>query len=873
MKTKSILLLLLLYTTVTLAQKSINYKAVIKDFNGNALVNTDVDVQFTILKTSETGTVAYQENHTDTTDDNGLIVLNIGTGTATSNDFSDIDWDSDAHFLKVEVDIGSGLVDLGTTEFMAVPYALNVSGLEKITEGVNIGWRLKGRDETNYGDIGKNAVDFSESLVSSTINGATGDYSMALGQQSSAQGEFSVAMGNGSFALGEMSFAFGQNPVAQSLNEIVLGSYNETYAPGTNGTTAWNDTDRLFVLGNGPAFDNRSNALVVLKNGSITAPSFDISEIIDNKSLITKEYADSNLSSTGLEALDEGNGVGWRLKGRDPDNYAPIGVNAVDLSIKETVSSTHGASGENSIAIGVSTTASGASSTAMGELTTASGLVTTAMGFLTTATGFSSTALGLATTASGFYSTAMGNGTIATGPTSTAMGKETEAIGDSSFAAGLQTKVSADNATAIGEYNFDHMTSLFMVGNGTSNTTRNNALTIFKTGHHIINSDVVGLGVYPGSDPSYDGIQIYDAGRYGINVLRAGSNGITVLTPGDDGISILSPGDDGVQIDNSAVDGIVINSPGDDGVQIESPGGDGITMFDSGGDGVNILSPGDNGVEISNAVGDGVHITASQNNGIQVNSPVIDGIQIVSPGNNGVQVNFAQNIGGFFNGINSGVHAVSTVNDNPDLILGGISSSSTGDNGIIASDPAYAGSDIFLRSYDAVAIQLDYDNNETGEFEIKAGSGAEIFEITESGNATLAGTLTQNSDRRLKKDISNLEYGLSEVLQLQPRSYRWKGRATEKKSLGLIAQEVQPIINEIVNSQDDDAKTLGISYIELIPVLIKAIQEQQEIIADQDIRLKDQKDINSRNIKEIEQLDKRLEALMDRVNRIETSNK
>ncbi|NNL80432.1 MAG: hypothetical protein HKO67_08070, partial [Flavobacteriaceae bacterium] len=51
--------------------------------------------------------------------------------------------------------------------------------------------------------------------------------------------------------------------------------------------------------------------------------------------------------------------------------------------------------------------------------------------------------------------------------------------------------------------------------------------------------------------------------------------------------------------------------------------------------------------------------------------------------------------------------------------------------------------------------------------------------------------------------------------------------------LGLIAQDVEKIISEIVNVKDDEAKTLGISYTELIPVLINAIKEQQEIIDDQ----------------------------------------
>ena len=65
----------------------------------------------------------HNERHTATKDANGLIVLIIGQGT-TSNVFDDIEWGRLVHFLNVKMDTGSGLVDLGTTQFEAVPYDL-----------------------------------------------------------------------------------------------------------------------------------------------------------------------------------------------------------------------------------------------------------------------------------------------------------------------------------------------------------------------------------------------------------------------------------------------------------------------------------------------------------------------------------------------------------------------------------------------------------------------------------------------------------------------------------------------------------------------------------------------------------------------------
>ena len=102
--------------------------------------------------------------------------------------------------------------------------------------------------------------------------------------------------------------------------------------------------------------------------------------------------------------------------------------------------------------------------------------------------------------------------------------------------------------------------------------------------------------------------------------------------------------------------------------------------------------------------------------------------------------------------------------------------------------------------------------------------------VYKNGDATLAGTLTQNSDRRLKININNLDYGLEEVMQLHPVSFNWKKNPDANERLGLVAQEVQEVVKEVVHEGSDPDKLLSISYSSLIPVLIKAMQEQQEQI-------------------------------------------
>lgn len=107
--------------------------------------------------------------------------------------------------------------------------------------------------------------------------------------------------------------------------------------------------------------------------------------------------------------------------------------------------------------------------------------------------------------------------------------------------------------------------------------------------------------------------------------------------------------------------------------------------------------------------------------------------------------------------------------------------------------------------------------------------------------------LNMASDRRLKKDIQPIAYGLNEVLQLRSVEYKWIN-GHDRKMLGLIAQEVEEIVPTVVRHdilseeeiqdiesqgggrvvKDENKDSYSMSYSQLIPVLIKAIQELNE---------------------------------------------
>ena len=88
------------------------------------------------------------------------------------------------------------------------------------------------------------------------------------------------------------------------------------------------------------------------------------------------------------------------------------------------------------------------------------------------------------------------------------------------------------------------------------------------------------------------------------------------------------------------------------------------------------------------------------------------------------------------------------------------------------------------------------------------------------------GTYYRLSDRRQKENIKGLEYGLNEVLRLNPVTHTWLYSDATRPSIGLIAQEVEEVLTELVNtSMDGDREVKALDYNGLIPVLIKSIQE------------------------------------------------
>ena len=93
-----------------------------------------------------------------------------------------------------------------------------------------------------------------------------------------------------------------------------------------------------------------------------------------------------------------------------------------------------------------------------------------------------------------------------------------------------------------------------------------------------------------------------------------------------------------------------------------------------------------------------------------------------------------------------------------------------------------------------------------------------------------ANPFIQTSDERLKERIVPIAYGLREILRLRPVSFAWRDSDDGRAHLGLIAQEVEPLIPEAVRRGEAPEDAWAMTYSSLTPVLVKAIQDQQAII-------------------------------------------
>jgi len=124
-KIYTLLLFLLCFSGYAQSPEKMTYQAVVRDANNTLLNNQTVGVKISILRSNITGISVYSETQIITSNLNGLVSMEIGSGT-TSDNFSTIDWSIGPYFIKTEIDPtgGESYSIIGTSQLLSVPFAL-----------------------------------------------------------------------------------------------------------------------------------------------------------------------------------------------------------------------------------------------------------------------------------------------------------------------------------------------------------------------------------------------------------------------------------------------------------------------------------------------------------------------------------------------------------------------------------------------------------------------------------------------------------------------------------------------------------------------------------------------------------------------------
>ena len=121
-----ITLIVLSFSAFAQVPQKMSYQAVVRDASEALVVSTAVGMQISILQGSAVGTAVYIETHTTSTNANGLVSIEIGSGSVVLGNFSAIDWSTGNYYIKTETDLSGGTAYTisGTTQLLSVPYAM-----------------------------------------------------------------------------------------------------------------------------------------------------------------------------------------------------------------------------------------------------------------------------------------------------------------------------------------------------------------------------------------------------------------------------------------------------------------------------------------------------------------------------------------------------------------------------------------------------------------------------------------------------------------------------------------------------------------------------------------------------------------------------
>ena len=262
------------------APEKMSYQAVVRNTGNNLVTNQAVGMQISILQGSATGTAVYVETQTPTSNANGLVSLEIGSGAVVSGSMATINWANGPYFIKTETDPtgGSSYSITGTSQLLSTPYALYAKTAGSSIPGPQGPIGLTGATGP-AGANGTNGIGVpvggSTGQVLSKIDGT--DYNTQWITPASGGSGASVQLfANKIGGTGEtLPLATSSSPTTIVFNNIVnaptLGTYNNTtgvFTVGTSGAGTYLVQVKLFCNDATPATSTVPPFLTLIKNNA-----------------------------------------------------------------------------------------------------------------------------------------------------------------------------------------------------------------------------------------------------------------------------------------------------------------------------------------------------------------------------------------------------------------------------------------------------------------------------------------------------------------------------------------------------------------------------------------------------------------------------
>jgi hypothetical protein len=354
-----IIFIFLCWSSYSFAQsdQGFNYQAVVQNEQGEIIKDDFVSMRFWIVKGSANGDILYRETHNAIyTGSEGILNLQIGTGSSDVGDFSSIDWSADRHFIRIDLDENNGndFNQMGITQLMAVPYAMHAFSADGGSSGDDWGSQTVTTDNS----INGNGTPSSPLTVNtSAVNTDNQELSISGNQLSISNGNTISIPTGGTDADADPTNEI--QTLSINGNQLQISDGNEIVLPGDADANPSNEIQDLSVNttgsdvnlnisnGNTVSFsisDNDDDSLNELQTLSINGTELSISNGntisiptggTDGDADPTNEFQDLSITENGSTVnvlISDGNGASFN---NDDDDADPTNE-FQDLSITET---------------------------------------------------------------------------------------------------------------------------------------------------------------------------------------------------------------------------------------------------------------------------------------------------------------------------------------------------------------------------------------------------------------------------------------------------------------------------------------------------------------------------------------------------------